>query len=77
MINLEKLDKVSLDQYIQTIILISDFFEKDPTKIRTWIHTKNLNLGGLSPYQMIILNKFWLLKKFIETQLEENKRNEI
>lgn len=66
--------KTRIDElhYIELIILLNQYFKTDYDKIRTFIHANNPNLGGVSPYNMIILERFNKLKAWIKVQYEEN-----
>lgn len=71
--SIEKLDSIQEKQYIELVLLLQKYFKNDIEKIYLWIHTKNLNLGGISPIRMILFDRFHRLKRWIEIQYEENQ----
>lgn len=60
-------------QYIRAIHNLTAFFQNDYKKIQAFMYFENLNLGGISPWQMIQLGRGNKLNKWIETTLDENK----
>lgn len=54
--------------------MVKEFFKNDNEKVYLWFHSANPLLGGLVPMCMIVLGRYKRLLKFIETQLEENKK---
>lgn len=60
-------------QYIKAIHNLTSYFDTDYKKIQAFMYIENLNLGGISPWQMIKLGRGDRLNKWIENQLDENK----
>lgn len=60
-------------QYIRAIHNLTCYFETDYEKLRAFMHFENLNLGGVSPIHMILLDNGERLNKWIENQLDENR----
>lgn len=56
---------------IEIIVKLHNFF-KSYEQVSAWLSIKNLNLGGLSPRQLIFEGREETVLKFINTSLEEN-----
>jgi len=54
------------------IKLLAAFFQNDQTKIRAWLSTPNLNIGGSSPAGLIASGRHDKLLKFMKTQLSDS-----
>lgn len=59
---------------LEIMRMIEPFFHGDEEKMRAWYAGSNNLLGGLSPIKMVMMGKTDKLKKFIQNQLEENKK---
>jgi hypothetical protein len=68
-----KMTKSQEIEYIKAIHNLTVYFGDNYSKIRSFMHFKNLNLGGISPMEMILLGRGDRLNKWIENQLDENK----
>jgi len=55
--------------------LVNSFF-KDNKKTILWMKTENPMLGNQVPNYMIKIGRFEKLKQFVETMLDENKRED-
>ena len=53
-----------------------EYFDYNYEKILHWFYTPNFSLGGGSAYQMILDGRTRKLITFINSQLDENIRNE-
>ena len=51
---------------------VCEFFQGDKDKARAWFHTRNFNLGGLTPSEMIKQGKTQRVSKFIFENLQQN-----
>lgn len=47
-------------------------FSEEPEKAEFWFQTKNLNLGGVSPMDLIRAGRVWALHETILNMLEGN-----
>lgn len=54
----------------EVIIELHIFFDSDMDKVETWLSAENLNLGGASPMQLILLGKIKKLHQFVMGSLE-------
>lgn len=64
---------IEIKSFIQCIELLSEFF-KGSEKMVVWMQTKNPLLGDYTPFEIIAAGRSEKLLKFIQAQLEENKR---
>lgn len=51
--------------------LLCEFFNGDLVKVELWMRTKNLNFGGYSPRDLIILGREKKVLHFIECAKDE------
>jgi hypothetical protein len=62
-----------VEQLIQTIRLLEEFFDADADKISLWLMTKNPHLGNIEPMEFFLRGRGKKVFKFAENALEENK----
>ena len=69
------MNKIQECQYIEAVVNLNVYFGANYEKIRAFMHLKNMNLGGVSPIEMIMSSKQRGLRliKWIENQLDENE----
>jgi hypothetical protein len=67
-INKRKLLKRRRENINKCMYYINDYFNSDQQKVYKWITTKNPNLGGITPYDMLESGKEEKLLEFIENQ---------
>lgn len=65
-----------LTQWATALNLVADYFQ-DEKKTIIWFSMPNPLLGGMSPRDMIRVGRFKKLLNFIQTALEENKRDNV
>jgi hypothetical protein len=63
-----------LTEWAVALNLVAGFFNKDEKKTILWFSTPNPLLGDMSPRDIIRIGRFKKLLKFIQTALNENKR---
>lgn len=65
--------KIELTPEVVDAILGVHSFFNDKEKVSLWFRTKNLNLGGCSPIQLIRYGRTKKLVEFINDALDSNK----
>lgn len=69
-------EKPDVNKYNQLFSLVKNHMGWDDQKVKYWFGTSNLNLGGCSPADMIILGRAERLEQWIRNQIKENKSYE-
>ena len=67
--------KKTINQFVLATELVNEFFD-DYEKTLLWMVTPNINLGELSPIQMIVVGRYKKLKQFIKNRLEDGGKND-
>lgn len=71
-IKLPKVPKILNKEAIESIVLVSQFFNGDVKKTTAWFNIKNPMLGYIKPQDMLIMNRANKLLKVIKNLLEGN-----
>lgn len=65
--------KFKIDEHwVKAIINLHCVFDSNAEKVTAWLNTKNLNLGGVRPIDMLLLGRSKKLNDWIEAQLDGN-----
>lgn len=54
----------------EIIIELHIFFDSDMKKVTKWLTTRNLNIGGITPMQLIEADKVIKLHQFVMSSLQ-------
>ena len=56
---------VVTNEFIEVIAVLLKVFEGDVKKVRFWMITPNLNLGGVAPLRLIVMGKVNKVVEFV------------
>jgi len=60
--------------YAVALRLVTEHFEGDRVKAELWMETDNPLLGGMTPWEMIVVGRGRSLLDFIRHSLSENRK---
>ena len=58
----------------EILMYLDGFFNGDYEKMKLWVTSKNLHLGGISPLNLILAGRTDKVLLFVKSQIEENKQ---
>lgn len=69
------MEKVKLDEDLIDIIIGLHCFFNDIKKVKLWLNTENLNLGGSTPIDLIQRGRSKRVRGFINSALDDRYNN--